>query len=269
MEQLQLFPAPDPRPPETITWNLWHGCTRISFGCQHCYMFRRDEAVGRDPTKVTKTQAFDLPVRRLRSGPNKGLYKVPACSHVFTCFSSDFFHADADEWRDEAWNMIRERSDCTFFMITKRSGRIADHLPADWGDGWSHVTIAVTCENQWAADQRLPDYLSLPLPHRSVMVEPMLGRVNLRPYLSSGLIESVSVGGESGPEARLCDYAWVVDLHMQCVEAGVAFSYHQTGARLFRNGKEYHIPREQQHRQAHKAGLDFNGTKLLSMMPGE
>ena len=31
VEQFSLFPSPaitDPRPPETITWNLWHGCTR-------------------------------------------------------------------------------------------------------------------------------------------------------------------------------------------------------------------------------------------------
>jgi hypothetical protein len=56
---------------------------------------------------------------------------------------------------------------------------------------------------------------------------------------------------------------------MQCVENGVSFSYHQTGARLIKGGKEYQIPREYQHIQAHKAGLDFDGTVLLSMMPGE
>lgn len=271
MEQMKLFPQQntDPRPPESLTWNLWHGCTKVSWGCQHCYMYRRDESVGRDPTKVQKTQAFNLPVRKLRAGANKGFYKVPSGSHIFTCFSSDFFHADADEWRKEAWNMIRERSDCTFFMITKRPERIAEHLPEDWGEGWDHVTIAVTCENQWAAEKRLPLYLTLPLLHRSIMVEPMLSSVNLRSYLSTGLIESVSAGGESGPDARPCNYACILDLHMQCVENGVAFSYHQTGARLIKGGKEYQIPREHQHEQAHKAHLDYNGTTLLSLMPGD
>ena len=68
MKQLSLFPdPPDPRPPETITWNLWHGCSRVSAGCSRCYMFRRDEAVGKDPTNVRKTQSFDLPVRVLRA----------------------------------------------------------------------------------------------------------------------------------------------------------------------------------------------------------
>lgn len=274
MEQLELFPQQaDPRPPITITWNLWCGCTKVSYGCQHCYMYRRFESVGKDPTVVRKTQNFNLPVRKLRAGEYRGFYKIPAGSHIYTCFSSDFFHKDADEWRDEAWDMMRTRSDCTFFMITKRPERIAEHLPYDWGNGWNHVTIAVTTENQWAADKRLPIYLALPLPHKAIMVKPMLSAVNLRPYFREypGLIESVSVGGESGPEARPCDFSWVLDLHCQCVENGVSFSYHQTGARLIKNGREYNIPREYQHTQAAKAHLDYDGTTLLSLheMPGE
>ena len=145
IEQLSLFPearVTDPRPPETVTWNGIHGCTKHSTGCLHCYMFRRDESVGKDPTVVRKNQNFNLPVRQLRAGHHKGLYKIPAGSHIYTCFSSDFFHKDADEWRPEMWDMIRERSDCTFFMITKRPERIEEHLPPDWNDGWNHVTIA-------------------------------------------------------------------------------------------------------------------------------
>jgi protein gp37 len=237
-------------------------------------MYRRFESVDKDPTVVRKTQNFNLPVRKLRAGEYKGFYKIPPGSHIYTCFSSDFFHKDADELRDEAWDMMRTRSDCTFFMITKRPERIAEHLPYDWGNGWNHVTIAVTTENQWAVDKRLPIYLALPLPHKSVMVEPMLSAVNLRPYFREypGLIESVSVGGESGPEARPCDLSWVLDLHCQRVENGVSFSYHQTGARLIKNGKEYNIPREHQHTQAHKAHLDYDSESgLLSLheMPGE
>ena len=74
--------------------------------------------------------------------------------------------------------------------------------------------------------------------------------------------ESVSCGGESGPEARICDYAWVLDTHMQCVEYSVPFYYHQTGARLRKGNRIYEIPREHQHTQAHKAHLDFDGTRL-------
>lgn len=264
MEQLRLFPAQsgDPRPPAVVQWNLWHGCTKVSAGCKNCYVYRRDMSVGRDPTKVEKTQRFDLPVRVLRSGAYQGLYKVPAGSRVSTCFSSDFFHPAADAWRPDAWNIIRARADCTFFMITKRPERIADHLPPDWGGGWAHVTIAVTCENDEMAKKRLPVYLSLPLCRHAVMIEPMLSAVDLRPFFRSypGVIRSVSVGGESGPDARLCDYAWVLDVRAQCLENGAAFSYHQTGARLLKDGREYRIPRRLQHTQARKAGLTLPAT---------
>ena len=72
-------------------------------------------------------------------------------------------------------------------------------------------------------------------------------------------IESVSCGGESGPDARICDYGWVLNTHLQCVEYGVPFHFHQTGAKLRHHGKIYEIPRDQQHEQARKAGLDYGG----------
>lgn len=262
--QLSLFPEinsdPDPRPPVRANWNVWHGCTKCSPGCLHCYMYRKDELVGRDPSVIKKTQNFNLPVRKLRAGTYKGRYKVPSGSLIYTCFSSDFFHQEADIWRQAAWDMIRERDDCRFFMITKRPERIEGQLPADWGTGWKHVEIAVTCENQWAIDLRLPIYLALPLKHRSIMVEPMLSAVNLTPYFKEypSAIDSVSAGGESGPQARPCDYEWVLDLHRQCMEYGIGFFYHQTGARLIKDGKMYQIPRRLQHEQASKARLDYD-----------
>ena len=249
-EQLSFFQDKDTRPPVSTMWNLWHGCSKVSPGCAHCYVYRRDASVGRDSSIVKKTQNFNLPIRKTRDG----LYKIPSGSYFYTCFSSDFFHPDADVWRPDAWNMMRIRSDCHFFMITKRPERVKDLLPSDWGQGWEHVDIAVTCENQTMADKRLPIYLNLPLKEYAVMVEPMLSAVNLLPYIKN--IDSVSVGGESGPDARACDYNWVLDLHDQCIENGVAFSYHQTGAKLIKDGKLYQIPRSQQHSQAKKAGLD-------------
>lgn len=268
--QLSLFTSSeygytphDPRPPVTVTWNPWCGCTKASPGCEHCYMYRRAEYAGWDPTVVRKTKAFNLPGRKLRSGQYKGHYKIPSGSMIYTCFSSDFFHADADDWRSDAWDMMRNRTDCTFFMITKRPERIAEHLPPDWGDGWNHVEIAVTCENQRAADHRLPVYLKLPIRHKSVMVEPMLSSIDFTDYFRDhpGSIGSISVGGESGPDARPCDFRWVTDLQQQCIRHGVGFYYHQTGARLIKDGKLYNIPRKLQHDQARKARLDCNRLK--------
>ena len=51
-----------------------------------------------------------------------------------TIFISDFFIEEADEWREDAWLMIKRRSDLHFYMVTKRPERIAQCLPEDWGE---------------------------------------------------------------------------------------------------------------------------------------
>ena len=127
-----------------ILWNLWHGCFKISEGCANCYMYRADERYGRDSKNVHKTQSFTLPTQKNR----KGDYKVPANTLVWTCFTSDFFIKEADEWREEAWKMIKIRNDLHFYMVTKRVERIVECLPPDWGEGYENVTIACTIENQ-------------------------------------------------------------------------------------------------------------------------
>ena len=234
-------------------WNPWHGCHKISAGCLNCYVYRGDTKYGRDPSNVQKTAGFDLPVRRKRDG--RFLYH-PADGTVYTCFTSDFFLDDADAWRAEAWQMIRERWDLNFIFITKRIHRFYECIPSDWGSGYPNVAIGCTTENQDRADFRLPIFLNAPIAKRFVILEPLLGPVNIRPYLTPG-IESVTVGGESGEEARPCRYEWVLDLRSQCVEAGIPFRFKQTGANFIKDGKTYRVPRKLQHAQAKKAGIDF------------
>ena len=43
----------------STTWNLWHGCTKVSAGCRNCYVYRRDAEFGKDSSIVTKTKAFE------------------------------------------------------------------------------------------------------------------------------------------------------------------------------------------------------------------
>jgi protein gp37 len=68
--------------------------------------------------------------------------------------------------------------------------------------------------------------------------------------------EQVTVGGESGRDARVCDYDWVLNIREQCINAGVPFHFKQTGATFRKDNRLYHIPRDQQMRQAHRAGID-------------
>lgn len=237
----------------SVMWNLWHGCHKLSAGCKHCYVYRGDAKRDVDSSVVTQTKNFDLPVRRKRNGE----YKVASGTLVYTCFTSDFFVEDADPWRAEAWAMMRERSDLDFLMITKRIDRCLQCLPDDWGDGYENVTICCTVENQACADYRLPVYKALPVRHKIIICEPLLEKIDLRPFDIGTWVEQVVAGGESGYEARPCDFDWVMELRHVCVENNVAFWFKQTGAKFIKDGKLYLIKRQFQHAQARKAGINF------------
>ena len=234
-------------------WNLWHGCHKISAGCRYCYVYRGDAGRNIDSTIVTKTKNFDLPVQKKRNGE----YKIPSGTLVYTCFTSDFLVEDADPWRAEAWDMIRLRDDLSFLMITKRIDRLQASLPGDWGDGYEHVTVCCTVENQERADYRLPIYKAAPVKHKIIICEPILERIDLRPYEIGSWAEQVVVGGESGYEARPCHFDWVTEIRNVCMENNVSFWFKQTGAKFVKDGHLFHIGRKFQHSQARKAGINY------------
>ena len=233
-------------------WNPWHGCHKYTEGCEHCYVYRIDERHGRDSSVITKNSDFDLPVRRNRSGE----YAVNPGTRLYTCFSSDFFVEDADEWRPEMWAMMRERSDLQFLFITKRIERFYVGLPDNWGDGYDNVTVCCTVENQRRADERLPLYLETPIKRKVVICEPLLEQIDISRYLGPW-IERVVAGGESGAGARVCNYDWILSLRHQCDQCGVLFYFKQTGAKFIKDEKLFHVPRHEQMRQARKAGIDL------------
>lgn len=235
-------------------WNPWHGCRKYSPGCANCYVYRRDESIGKDASVVTKTRDYDLPRKKNRQGEPK--LRADGGT-VFTCMTSDFFLEQADAWRQGCWEQIRERQDLHFYIITKRIDRAAQCLPPDWGDGWEHVTLCATCEDQERADERLPVLLRLPLRHREVICEPLLGKIQIEPALATGLIERVSCGGESGDHARKCDFRWVQELRRECIRCGIQFTFRQTGAVFVKDGKVYHIDRRLQIAQAEKSGYSY------------
>ncbi len=234
-------------------WNPWHGCHKISPGCQNCYVYGIDACYGRNALEIKKNAEFDLPIRKGKNG-----YKIPSGGLVYTCFSSDFLLEDADEWRKEAWGFIKERTDLDFLFITKRIHRFMQCIPEDWGEGYPNVTVGCTCENQAMAEYRIPYFADAPIAHKFVVCEPLLERIDLS-LLAEEMrgVESVTVGGESGDDARICDYDWVLGIRDFCLQAGIGFTFHQTGARFQKGGKLYFVPKKFQHLQAKKAEIDL------------
>lgn len=235
-----------------VTWNPWHGCHKYTEGCQNCYVFRMDARHERDSSIIKKTGNFNLPIKRNRQKE----WKIPSGTLVATCFTSDFFLEDADPWRSEAWQMIYQRPDLSFLFITKRILRFYECIPDNWGNGYKNVHICCTAENQKRADERLSFFKSLPIYHKSIVLEPLLGPVDISPYIGSWTDE-VLAGGESGSAARPCNYDWILDIRRQCMEKEVPFTFRQTGANFIKDGKTFRIQRPYQHRQAKKANINY------------
>jgi len=236
----------------SVTWNPWHGCKKISAGCKNCYVYRIDRQHDKDSSIVRKTLNFNLPVKKKRNSD----FKIPAFEKIYTCLSSDFFLDEADQWRLEVYKMMQIRKDCHFLIITKRIDRFQLCLPEDWEEGYDNVTIGVTVENQDRADYRLPLLLDAPIKHKMIICEPLLEAIDLTKYLGDWA-ELVITGGESGDEARICNYNWVLDVQKQCRQKNIPFHFKQTGAQFLKDGRLYKINRKYQISQARKAGIDL------------
>lgn len=220
------------------TWNPWQGCTKVSPGCAHCYMFRDKVKYGQDPSKVirSKDPTFYKPLG----------WKEPR--KVFTCSWSDFFHKDADPWRAEAWQVIRDTPHLTYQILTKRPERLLYCLPGDWGAGYPNVWLGTSVENQRWARERIPLLMKVPARVRFLSCEPLLGPLDLSTVTLPnggmchplgvdegnyprqgyvGRIHWVIVGGESGPGFRPMNRDWARAIRDECARKRVPFWYKQ------------------------------------------
>lgn len=241
-------------------WNPWHGCVKCSEGCQNCYMYFLDRAHGRNGADIYRTKAgFNYPLKKDRSGE----YQIKSGELIRVCMTSDFFLEEADKWRGKAWDIIKERSDVKFFLLTKRPERVRNCLPYDWGDGWENVFFNVTCENQKRADERIPLLLELPFKHKGIMCAPFIGEVRIEKYLKTGRIEQVICGGENYDGSRPCNFEWVKSLRSECEKYNVTFCFIETGTNFIKDGKKYNIPKKfVQSEMAYKSGVNFVGKPI-------
>lgn len=244
-------------------WNPWHGCVRVSEGCDHCYMFAMDSTRGQDGSVVRRNKTtFNYPLQRARNGS----FKVRPGELIRICMNSDFLIDQADPWREEVWDIIHSRPDVRFFILTKRPERFAECLPADWGDGWDNVMLNITCENQRLADERIPLLLATPAKHKGIMCAPFIGPVSISRYLGAPSLgaglEQVICGGENYEGSRPCDFSWVISLSAECRKHNLTFAFIETGSNFVLDGHTYHIPKRLQGEQAYRSGASFEGKPI-------
>ena len=221
------------------TWNPWTGCAAVSPGCDNCYaqtLAERLRGTNGFP------DGFDLTYRPLRvDDPLR--WKEPR--EIFVNSMSDLFwgKASADALR-EVWDVML-RADWHVYQILTKRPALAKYLiqsvPLELPP---HIWLGVSLENQQVAFDRIPTQLDIPAQVRFLSCEPLLGPIELSPWLESSGIHWVIDGGESGPGRRPADPDWFRGIRDACLRYGVPY-FHKQG-------------------NAHKPGLDrlLDGSEL-------
>jgi len=147
-------------------------------------------------------------------------------SLVFLASWTDFFVAEADEWRPEAWEIIKKCPNLIFQILTKRHGRIEKCLPPDWGDGYPNVWLGVSAEDREWWDRRVGVLRNIPARVRFVSYEPAIGSIE---GASAEGIHWVIIGGESAP-GRQFQVKWAHEAIKICRRDGAAPFVKQMGS---------------------------------------
>lgn len=223
------------------TWNPWHGCKKVSPGCKYCYMYRDKDRYGQDPTTVLRSKStFNAPLKWSQD-MQMGLPKGDAFTgmKIFTCSWSDFFIEEADEWRPEAWEIIKKTPEFTYQILTKRPGRINYCLPPDWDHGYDNVWLGVSIESDEEINRAFLLH-NVKAKAKFISAEPLIGAIDKFPNLFGygGLdLDWLIIGGESGNKTgkylyRACSIGWIEELIWWCNHLSVPVFVKQLGSSL-------------------------------------
>lgn len=181
---------------------------------------------------------------------------------VFVNNLSDGFCPDVDPF-GWLWPHLEEleTSPHIYLLLTKWPQRMREFF-ISVGYVPSNLWLGVSAENQAAADGRIPVLQRIPAEVRFVSLEPLLGGINLlpwlRPYPNCGNVAEdgtcaselnptpechvaicpttdvqgiswVICGGESGSGARPMHPQWARDIRAQCQAAGIPYFHKQNG----------------------------------------
>jgi len=200
------------------TQNFWYGCgEQVSPGCANCYAKREMERFGMDWNVITRSRTkFYEPLK----------WKQPA--RVFTCSWSDFFHPKADQWREDAFDVIRKTPHLTYLILTKRMEHAVKWLRENMNLSLpANVWMGVSVENQLRAAKLIPALLEIDCVVRWVNLEPLLLPVDLSAWIDD--LDWVTTGGESGNLVRPSNLEWFIAVKDLCHKHNVPYLHKQNG----------------------------------------
>jgi protein gp37 len=248
------------------TDNLWHGCTKVHAGCDHCYAetltkrWKRDiwgndkprmeiKSVWNDLKKQQAAAAAAGEMHRVFVGSMMDIFEkpMPLVDHNGKQLSDDHDVILTGDMRNKLFSEITtgKYPNLIFLFLTKRPSNINKMIPETWRtDPPPNVMFGTSPCDQATANTLIPQLLKVK-GKKFLSCEPLLGPINLLEnaifhfqgflnYVENGprlnsAIDWVIVGGESGHHARPIHPDWVRSLRDQCNTAGIPFFFKQWG----------------------------------------
>jgi protein gp37 len=239
------------------TANLWHGCTKVHEGCDHCYAETLSKRWGND------VWGNDKPRKQIGSVWNdlvkyQALAKAANATHrVFVGSMMDIFEkpmrlidskgnevagSDTGFLRDLFFQQISAGlyPNLQFLLLTKRPSNINKYIPKKWLDNPpANVMFGTSPVNQETANKLIGQLLQVN-GKRFLSVEPQLDHIDLSNFIlmpsltgsptdlePSHGIDWVIQGGESGHGKRPFNLDWAYSMQKQCAVAGVPYFFKQ------------------------------------------
>jgi protein gp37 len=220
------------------TFNPWWGCFKVSEECKHCYAADIATHYGYKDTwgpASTSTRRFfgdahwQEPLSWNRQAERAGHRHSVFCASMADVYENNPILIPH---RERLWQLIETTPWLNWLILTKRPENILAMSP--WHVWPDNIWLGTSVGLQSRAEERIPHLLQVPTAVRFLSCEPLLGQLDLSPWLSE--IQWVICGGESGNSARPMNLDWARQLHLQCSEARVPFFFKQVGGRYHNSG---------------------------------
>ncbi len=208
------------------TWNTVTGCEKVSTGCKNCYaktMHKRLTAMGQEKYK----EPFSTVVCHYNELNKPYSWKKPR--KIFVNSMSDVYNIAVPlSFIRKMFFVMNNTPIHTYQLLTKRSNRLREldyHNLIKWSDNiWQGVSV----ENS-NYEYRIRDLIKTKAKIKFLSCEPLLGPLDLRPYIEK--LDWVIVGGESGQKSRIrkMELDWARNIRDQCEKHDVKFFFKQSG----------------------------------------
>lgn len=222
------------------TQNLWHGCTKVHEGCDHCYAETLSHRWGNDVwgndkhRKEIKSAFIDLD-KYQRKAKDAGTIDRIFMGSMMDIFEKSMPLMDSKGViRQYDTNAIRwllfmnidmgKYPNLMFLFLTKRPSNINKYIPEGWkARPPANVMFGTSPVNQATFDGLTKQLLQVN-GKRFLSIEPQLDLIKLGNLTG---IDWIIEGGESGHHKRPFNTDWARSMRDECATLGIPYFFKQ------------------------------------------